>query len=78
MNYSLIEDNKGIISFMLFLQVKQTLHTLEALGSFEEIINTAVKSAPIRSYFWSVFSPTTGKYGPEKTAYLGTFRAAKY
>ena len=39
MNYSLIEDNKGIISFMLFLQVKQTLHTPKALGSFEEIIN---------------------------------------
>ena len=35
MNYSLIEDNIGIISFMLFLQVKQTLHTIEALGSFE-------------------------------------------
>ena len=39
MNYSLIEDNKGIISFMLFLQVKQTLHTPKVLGSFEEIIN---------------------------------------
>ena len=63
---------------MLFLQVKQTVHTLEALGSFEEIINTAVKSAQIQSYFWSVFSLTTGKYGPEKTAYLDTFRAAKY
>ena len=27
----------------------------------------------IRSYFWSVFSPNRGKYGPEKTSYLDTF-----
>ena len=29
----------------------------------------------IRSFFWSVFSPNTGKYGPEKTSYLDTFHA---
>ena len=37
-----------------------------------------VKSAQIRSFFWSVFSvfsPNTGKYGAEKTAYLDTFHA---
>ena len=45
------------------------------------------KSVEIRSYFWSVFScigteygdlfsPNTGKYGPEITAYLDTFHAA--
>ena len=41
-----------------------------------------VKSVQIRSVFWSVFccihavlSPNTGKYGPEKTLYLGTFHA---
>ena len=41
-----------------------------------------VKSVQIRSVFWSVFccihavlSPNTGKSGPEKTLYLGTFHA---
>ena len=32
-----------------------------------------VKSVQIRSFFWSVFSPNAGKYGPEKTPYLDTF-----
>ena len=31
-----------------------------------------MKSVQRRSYFWSVFSPNTRKYGPEKTPYLGT------
>ena len=34
-----------------------------------------VKSVQIRSFFWSVFSPNAGKYGPEKTPYLDTFHA---
>ena len=34
-----------------------------------------VKSVQIRSYFWSVFNPNTGKYGPEITPYLDTFHA---
>ena len=48
-----------------------------------------VKSVQIRSFFWSVFffirtelrrfipvfSPNTGKYGPEITPYLDTFHA---
>ena len=34
-----------------------------------------VKSVQIRSYFWSVFSPNTGEFGPEKTPYLDTFHA---
>ena len=29
----------------------------------------------LREYFWSVFSPNTGKYGPEITVYLDTFHA---
>ena len=29
------------------------------------------------SFYWSVFSPNTGKYGPEKTPYLDIFRAVK-
>ena len=35
-----------------------------------------VKSVQIRSYFWfvfPVFSPNTGKYGPEIAPYLDTF-----
>ena len=34
-----------------------------------------VKSVQIRSYFWSVFSPNTGKYGPEITPYLDAFHS---
>ena len=45
-----------------------------------------VKSVQMRAYFWSlfscipteylsVFSPNTGKYGPEITPHLDTFRA---
>ena len=26
-------------------------------------------------FFWSVFNPSTGKYGPEKTPYLDNFHA---
>ena len=36
-----------------------------------------VKNVQIRSYFWSVFSPNAGKYGPEITPYLDTFRAVR-
>ena len=32
-----------------------------------------MKTVQIRSYFWTVFSPNTGKYGPEITPYLDTF-----
>ena len=28
--------------------------------------------------YLSVFSPNAGKYGPEKTPYLGTFHAVRY
>ena len=34
-----------------------------------------MKSVQIRSYFWSVLSPNTGKFGPETTPYLDTFHA---
>ena len=34
-----------------------------------------VKSIQIRSFFWSTFSPKTGKYGQEKAPYLETFHA---
>ena len=50
-------------------------------------INHCVNSVQIRSFFWSVFSciwpecvfsPNTGKYGPEKTPYLDTFYAVSF
>ena len=34
-----------------------------------------VKNVQIRSFFWSEFSPNTGKYGSEKTLYLDIFHA---
>ena len=34
-----------------------------------------VKSVQIRSFFWSIFSLSTGKYGPEKTPYFDAFHA---
>ena len=53
--------------------------------------NHCVKSGQIRSYFWSVFScvrseygiypvfsPDTGRYGPETTPHLDTFHAVYY
>ena len=36
-------------------------------------VNHYLKSVPIRSFFWSVFSPNTGKFGPEKAPYLDNF-----
>ena len=36
------------------------------------------EKCPIRSFFWSVFSPNTEKYGPEKTPYLDNFHAVIY
>ena len=35
------------------------------------------RSVQIRSYFWSVFSPNAGKYGPEITPYLDTFHSLR-
>ena len=37
-----------------------------------------MKSVQIWSFFWSVFSASTGKYGPEKTLFLDTFHAVKF
>ena len=34
-----------------------------------------VKIVQIRIFFWSVFSPNTRKYGPEKNPYVDTFHA---
>ena len=36
-----------------------------------------VKSVPIQSNFWSVFSHIRTEYGPEITPYLDTFHAVR-
>ena len=36
-----------------------------------------MKSIQIRTYFWSIFSPNTGKERPEITPYLYTFHAVE-
>ena len=41
-------------------------------------VDHCVKCVQVRSYLWSVFSPNTGKYGPEITPYLDTFHAVDY
>ena len=45
-----------------------------SLERFEDLFNFTAphcaKNVQIRSFFWSVFSQNTGKYGPEKTQYL--------
>ena len=61
---------------VMFLKDPETLDKYEYLNR--------VRSVQIRSNFWSVFSriwteyvfsPNTGKYGPEITPYLDTFHA---
>ena len=45
---------------------------------YQETMSHFVKSVQIRSFsgpYFPVFSPNTGKYGPEKTPYLDTFHA---
>ena len=54
----------------------RTVLNIEGLPGFLRISNVnCVKSVQIRSYFWSLFSPNTGKHGPEIPPYLYTFQA---
>ena len=76
---------RGLVIFFLhwiklcFLQ--KTLLILQILvhnkggahGNLWGFIDHCVKSVQMRSYFWSVFNPNTGKYGPEISPYLDTF-----
>ena len=39
---------------------------------------TAWKSVQIRILFWSLISPNTGKYEPEKNSYLGSFHVEMF
>ena len=64
---------------MRILRIEQYIYKVTYGATSEPSINfplnNQVKSVLIRSFFWSVFSPNTGKYGPEKTPYLDTFHA---
>ena len=56
-------------------------------ASFDDYMRHYVKSVQIRGFYGpyfpvfglntGIFSPNTGKYGPEKTLYLDTFHAAR-
>ena len=48
-------------------------HNLTITKSKNAYSTHCVISVQIRSFFWSVFSRNTGKYGPERTPYLETF-----
>ena len=47
------------------------------MGGGDLKVDTQSCSAYLRlgSFFWSVFSPNAGKYGPEEIPYLDTFHA---
>ena len=70
-----------------FSSIKLTSYIYEQCVLVVRFTST-VKSAQIRSFFWSVFSririeylfvliPNAGKYGPEKTPYLDNFHAVQ-
>ena len=41
-------------------------------------VHHCVKSVQIRNFFWSIFSPNAGKYGPEKLCIWALFTQCKY
>ena len=72
-----IEDNSGI-SHKHLLQKLLILLLLLGGKCLNSVIHHCVTSVQIRSFFWSVFSPNAGKYGPEKTPYLDTFHVVHF
>ena len=44
---------------------------------YEAILLTLREKCPYSEFFWSVFSPNVGKYGPEKTPNTKTFHAVE-
>ena len=77
----------GREAYTIFLQTKYFLMLEPFPKQSISCGNHCLKSVQIRSFFWSVFScirteygdllfvfsPNTGKYGPEYTPYLDTF-----
>ena len=61
------------INFLIYFELRNSQNFHEWIPAIFKQNTHCVKSAQIRSYFWSVFSPNTVKYGPEITLYLDPF-----
>ena len=67
-------QNKILRTIMVIISWDSVIFYQIFSSSQEERSVHCVKSVQIRSFFWSVFSciwTNTGKYGPQKTPYLG-------
>ena len=56
------------------IETPERRHCCFRFGTFSNTFLIAW-SVQIRSHFWSIFSPNTGKYGPKITPHLDTFHA---
>ena len=56
------------------IETPERRHCCFRFGTFSNTFLIAW-SVQIRSHFWSIFSPNTGKYGPKITPHLDTFYA---
>ena len=70
-NIQKIKDNLE----MDFMILHKWFHDNPMILNTGECYYRCVKCVQMRSFFWSVFSPNAGKYGPEKTPHLDTFYA---
>ena len=61
----------------MFLMVNIVIYYNPIHDIRKTYVEPVLKSVEMRNYF-SVFSPNTGKYGPEITPYLDTFHALLY
>ena len=61
----------------MVIQPAFCLYLQNRLEFFERILKLRSKFQEIHFKTFPVFSPNTGKYGPEKTPYLETFHAVK-
>ena len=82
--FSTPESTRKPYGFLIFSGGRERVHWNKWVNKNQEYMSThlkpilsfhSVKSVHIRSFFWSVFIPNAGKYGPEKTLYLDTFDA---
>ena len=65
--------NSGMFHFVGVQKLLIKFHAFERYNP--KRIPHCAKYVQIRIFFWSEFSPNTGKYGPQKTPYLDTFYA---
>ena len=76
----LVHRNKTFVSMRLGAKetMRHSRYEKAKVKIKTSLCSHCVKRTQIQSYFWSyfpVFSPDTGKYGPEITPYLDTFYA---